>query len=67
MAVENNNNNKTRNGLKCICIAEGGRGKGEEVGIALQGCCEAGSRRLCLQQHTLGEHNTCNYQSKRRQ
>lgn len=43
------------------------RGKGEEVGIALQGCCEVGSRQLCLQQHSLGEHNAGNYQSKRRQ
>lgn len=65
MATENNHKIPS-NGLKRICVAEGGRGKGEEVGITLQGCYEVGTRG-CLQQHTLGKHSAGNYQSKRRQ
>lgn len=45
-------------------LAERGAGKGEEVWVVKQGCCQAGSRWLCLQQHKFGEHNAFNYKSK---
>lgn len=60
-------NNKKNNKLAWTSLtrlAERGGGKGEEVWVVLQGCCQAGSRWLCLQQLTFGEHNARNYKSK---